>query len=60
MDGLERPFGTAISMGMAVKRAHGARYGFGMPNDLGSLNFYQTLLTLCMGMNATASELQTN
>ena len=29
-DGLERPFGTAISMEMAVKRAHGARDGFGM------------------------------
>ena len=44
MDGLERPFGTAISMEMAVKRAHGARYGYCMPNDLGSLNFYLTLL----------------
>jgi len=23
------------------KRAHGARYGFSTPNDLGSLNFYE-------------------
>jgi len=39
-DGLERPFGTEISIKMAVKRAHGARYGFGMANNLGTLNFY--------------------
>jgi len=28
--------GEVPSMEMAVERAHGARYGFGMPNDLGS------------------------
>ena len=49
MDGLERPFGTEISIKMAVKRAHGARYGFSTPNDLGSLNFCRTLLTESRG-----------
>jgi len=48
-DGLERPFGTAISIIMAIKRAHGARYGFSTPNDLGSPNFYRTLLTQSVG-----------
>ena len=32
-DGLERPFGIAISIKMAVKRAHGARYDFSTPNE---------------------------
>jgi len=36
-------------------RAHGARYGFAMPNDLGSLNFYRTPLMLCVGVYTDVS-----
>ena len=49
MDARERPIRTAISIKMAVKRAHGARYGFSTPNDLESLNLNRTLLTRSMG-----------
>jgi len=33
----------------SVRRAHGARYGFSMPNDLVSLSFYRTLLMFLSG-----------
>jgi len=38
MDGLGRPFGAAIAMEVAAKRAHGARYGFSSLNDYESLH----------------------